>query len=127
MSRFFKTLYGQVLVATATGIVVGHFWPDAGAAMKPLGDPFIKLVRMIVAPVIFCTVVAGIAGAAGAKTVGKAGVLALVYFEIVTTIALVLGLVAVNAIGPGSGMNVNAATLDAAAVAPYVNAGKGQS
>src|SRR5436190_18744753 len=127
MSRFVRTLYGQVLAATLIGIVVGHFWPDAGVAMKPLGDAFIKLVRMIVAPVIFCTVVAGIAGAAGAKTVGKAGALAIVYFEVVTTFALVLGLVAVNAIRPGAGMNVNVATLDAAAVAPYVNAGKGQS
>jgi aerobic C4-dicarboxylate transport protein len=127
MTRFFKTLYGQVLAATLVGIVVGHFWPDTGVAMKPLGDAFIKLVRMIVAPVIFCTVVAGIAGAGGARTVGKAGVLALVYFEVLTTLALVLGLVAVNVIRPGAGMNVNASTLDASMVAPYVNAGKGQS
>ncbi len=125
--RFLKTLYGQVLVATAVGVLVGHLWPEAGAAMKPLGDGFVKLVRMIVAPIIFCTVVAGIAGAAGAKTVGKAGVLALVYFEAVTTIALVLGLVVVNVIRPGVGMNVDAATLDAAAVAQYVTAGKGAS
>src|SRR5262249_56925035 len=71
--RFYRTLYGQVLIATLLGVVVGHFWPAAGAAMKPLGDGFIKLVRMIVTPIIFCTVVAGIAGAAGAETVGKAG------------------------------------------------------
>ena len=127
MTRFWRTLYGQVLIATLLGVVVGHFWPGAGAAMKPLGDAFVNLVRMIVAPVIFCTVVAGIAGAAGAKTVGKAGVLALIYFEIVTTIALVLGLLVVNMVRPGAGMNVNVATLDAAAVAPYVNAGKGQN
>ena len=126
MTRFFKTLYGQVLAATLVGIVVGYFWPDTGVAVKPLGDAFIKLVRMIIAPVIFCTVVVGIAGAGGAKTVGKAGVLALVYFEVVTLLALVLGLVAVNVIRPGGGMNVNAATLDASAVAPYVTAGKGQ-
>jgi len=125
--RFLRTLYGQVLIATAIGVLVGHFWPTAGTAMKPFGDGFVKLVRMIVAPVIFCTVVAGIAGAAGAKTVGKAGVLALVYFEIVTTIALVLGLVVVNVVRPGAGMNVDVATLDAGAVAPYVAAGKGQS
>ena len=124
--RFFRTLYGQVLIATAVGVCVGHFWPGAGAAMKPLGDSFVKLVRMIVAPIIFCTVVAGIAGAAGAKTVGKAGVLALVYFEVVTTIALVLGLLVVNVVRPGAGMNVDAATLDAAAVAQYVSAGKEQ-
>ena len=122
-----KTLYGQVLVATAIGILFGHFWPAAGAAMKPVGDAFVKLVRMIVAPVIFCTVVAGIAGAGGAKTVGKAGVLALVYFEIVTTIALVLGLIVVNVVRPGAEMNVDVATLDARSVAQYVDAGKGQS
>jgi aerobic C4-dicarboxylate transport protein len=125
--RFVRTLYGQVLIATAVGILVGHFWPDAGVAMKPVGDAFIKLVRMIVAPVIFCTVVAGITAVAGAKTVGKAGVLALVYFEVVTTIALGLGLVVVNIAGPGVGMNVDVATLDSTAVVPYVNAGKGQS
>ena len=127
LRRFFRSLYGQVLVATAIGVILGHFWPTAGAAMKPLGDAFLKLVRMIVAPVVFCTVVAGIAGAAGAKTVGKAGVLALVYFEVVTTIALVLGLVVVNLAHPGAGMNVDVATLDTAAVAPYMNASKGQS
>jgi aerobic C4-dicarboxylate transport protein len=124
--RFWKTLYGQVLIATVAGVLVGHVWPGAGAAMKPLGDGFVKLVRMIVAPIIFCTVVAGIAGAAGAKTVGKAGVLALVYFEVVTTIALVLGLLVVNIVRPGAGMNVDVATLDAAAVAQYVSSGKGQ-
>jgi len=125
--RFSRTLYGQVLIATAVGIALGHFWPATGVAMKPLGDAFIKAVRMIVAPVIFCTVVAGIAGAAGAKTVGKAGVLALVYFEVGTTVALLLGRVAVNVIRPGAGMNGDVATLDAAAVAPYLNAAKGQS
>jgi aerobic C4-dicarboxylate transport protein len=127
IARSLKTLYAQVLIATAIGVLVGHFWPAAGAAMRPVGDAFVKLVRMIVAPVIFCTVVAGIAGAGGAKTVGKAGVLALVYFEIVTTIALVLGLIVVNVVRPGAGMNVDVATLDAASVAQYVNAGKGQS
>jgi aerobic C4-dicarboxylate transport protein len=122
----YRTLYGQVLIATAVGVLVGHFWPQAGVAMKPLGDGFIKLVRMIVAPVIFCTVVAGIAGASGVKTVGKAGVLALVYFEVVTTLALVIGLAVVNIVKPGAGMNVDAATLDPGAVAQYVTAGRGQ-
>jgi aerobic C4-dicarboxylate transport protein len=127
VKRFLKTLYGQVLVATVIGLVVGRVWPDAGVAMKPLGDAFIKIVRMIVAPIIFCTVVVGIAGASGVKTVGKAGVLALVYFEVVTTVALILGLVAVNVIRPGVGMNVDAAKLDASAIAQYTNAAKGQS
>jgi aerobic C4-dicarboxylate transport protein len=126
-TRFLRTLYGQVLIATAIGVLVGHVWPVAGAAMKPLGDAFVKLVRMIVAPVIFCTVAAGIAGGGSAKTVGKVGVLALVYFEIVTTIALVLGLIVVNVVRPGAGMNVDVAALDGASVAQYIGAGKGQS
>jgi aerobic C4-dicarboxylate transport protein len=125
--RFYKTLYGQVLIATLAGVIVGHFWPAAGVAMKPLGDAFIKLVRMIIAPIIFCTVVVGIAGAAGVKTVGKAGALALVYFEVVSTTALVIGLIVVNLVQPGAGMNVDPASLDAASVAQYVTAGKAQS
>ena len=121
-----RTLYGQVLIATAIGVAVGYGWPSAGAAMKPLGDAFIKLVRMIVAPIIFCTVVAGIAGAGEVRTVGKAGLVALVYFEIVTTIALVIGLLVVNVVRPGAGMNVDAASIDASAVAQYAAAGKAQ-
>ena len=127
MSRFFRTLYGQVLIATAIGVALGYVWPEAGVLMKPLGDGFVKLVRMIVAPIIFCTVVVGIAGAAGAKTVGKAGLLAFAYFEIVTTVALVIGLVVVNVVRPGAGMNVDVATLDTTALAQYVSAGKAQS
>src|SRR2546425_8079246 len=122
--RFYNTLYGQVLVATVAGVIVGHFWPAAGVAMKPLGDAFIKLVRMIIAPIIFCTVVAGIAGAAGVKTVGKAGALALVYFEVVSTMALVIGLIIVNLVQPGAGMNVDPTSLDATAGSAYVAAGK---
>src|SRR5206468_12920636 len=113
--RFLKTLYGQVLVATAIGVLVGHFWPDAGVAMKPLGDGFIRLVRMIVAPIIFCTVIVGIAGAGDMKTVGKAGLVALVYFEVVSTLALVIGVLVVNIARPGAGMNVDPARIDAAA------------
>jgi aerobic C4-dicarboxylate transport protein len=124
---FYRTLYGQVLIATVIGVLVGHFWPAAGVAMKPLGDGFIKLVRMIVAPVIFCTVVVGIAGAGDMKTVGKAGLVSLVYFEVVTTLALVIGLVIVNVVQPGAGMNVDAAQIDAAAVAQYATAGKAQT
>ena len=83
--RFHRTLYGQVLIATVVGVALGHFFPSAGASMKPLGDAFIKLVRMIVAPVVFCTVVVGIAGVGDVKAVGKAGILTLIYFEIVST------------------------------------------
>jgi aerobic C4-dicarboxylate transport protein len=124
--RFHTTLYGQVLIATAIGVGLGYAWPAAGVAMKPLGDAFIKLVRMIVGPIIFCTVVAGIAGAGEVKTVGKAGLVALVYFEIVTTIALVIGLVVVNVVRPGAGMNVDASRIDASAVAQYAASGSAQ-
>jgi aerobic C4-dicarboxylate transport protein len=124
---FYRTLYGRVLIATAVGVLVGHFWPAAGATMKPLGDAFIKLVRMIVAPIIFCTVVVGMAGAGDLKTIGKAGIVALVYFEVVTTLALVIGLIVVNVVEPGAAMNVDAARIDAAAVAQYEVAGKAQS
>src|SRR5262245_49804258 len=122
-----RKLHAQVLVATVIGVAVGHYWPDAGVAMKPLGDGFIKLVRMIIAPVIFCTVVAGLAGSAGMKIIGKAGVLSLAYFEVVSTLALVIGLVVVNLVQPGAGMNVDAAAIDARSVAPYVSAGRAQS
>ena len=125
--RFYRTLYGQVLIATVVGVVVGYLWPAAGVAMKPLGDAFIKLVRMIVAPVIFCTVVVGIAGAGVVKTVGRAGLVSLIYFEVVTSAALIIGLVIVNIVRPGAGMNVDAARLDAGAVAQYATAGKAQT
>ena len=112
-------LYFQVLVAIALGVAIGHFWPDLGTSLKPLGDGFIKLVKMVIAPIIFCTVVAGIASMEDLKKVGRVGVKALVYFEVVTTLALVIGLVAVNVIKPGAGINANPATLDAGAVASY--------
>jgi aerobic C4-dicarboxylate transport protein len=124
--RFYRSLYGQVLIATLIGVALGHFFPAAGASMKPLGDAFIKLVRMIVAPVVFCTVVVGIAGVGDVKAVGKAGILTLIYFEIVSTVALVIGLIVVNIVKPGAGMNVDPAALDAGAVAQYVTAGRGQ-
>jgi aerobic C4-dicarboxylate transport protein len=110
-----------VLLATLIGVAVGYVYPHAGVAMKPLGDGFIKLVRMMIAPIIFCTVVAGIAGVGDVKAVGKTGGLALLYFEVLTTLALVIGLVVVNLLKPGAGMNVDLATLDSSAVAQYVN------
>ncbi len=126
LRAFLSSIYGQVLVATAIGVVLGHYAPEAGAAMKPFGDGFIKLVRMIVGPVIFCTVVAGIAGVGDMKAVGRTGVVTLVYFEVVSTLALVIGLLVVNVVQPGAGMHVDPATLDPKAVASYVTQGRPQ-
>ncbi|MDT7836504.1 dicarboxylate/amino acid:cation symporter [Aquabacterium sp. OR-4] len=121
---FYRSLYAQVLAAIAAGVLLGHFWPDTGAAMKPLGDGFIKLIKMIIAPIIFCTVVVGIAGMEDMKKVGKTGGLALLYFEIVSTLALVIGLLIVNLVQPGAGMHIDAATLDTKAIAAYTAPGK---
>ncbi|MGX6476826.1 C4-dicarboxylate transporter DctA [Klebsiella grimontii] len=123
---FFKSLYVQVLSAIAIGILLGHFYPELGAQMKPLGDAFVKLIKMIIAPVIFCTVVTGIAGMESMKAVGRTGAVALLYFEIVSTIALIIGLIIVNVVQPGAGMNVDPATLDAKAVAVYAEQAKDQ-
>jgi len=118
-TALFKTLYFQVLIAITLGILLGHFYPDLGAQMKPLGDGFVKLIKMIIAPVIFCTVVTGIAGMESLKAVGRTGGIALLYFEVVSTIALIIGLVIVNVVKPGAGMNIDPATLDTKAVAVY--------
>jgi aerobic C4-dicarboxylate transport protein len=120
----YKSLYFQVLVAIVIGILLGHFYPETGAAMKPLGDGFIKLIKMIIAPIIFCTVVVGIAGMEDMKKVGKVGGYAILYFEVVSSIALLVGLLIVNVIQPGAGMNVDPATLDTKAVAQYAGPGK---
>lgn len=117
--RFYHSLYVQVIIAIVCGIVLGHFFPEAGAAMKPFGDAFIKLIKMIIAPIIFCTVVVGIAGMEDMKKVGKTGGLALLYFEMVSTLALVVGLIIVNVVKPGAGMNIDPATLDTKAIAQY--------
>ena len=122
----YKSLYAQVLVAVTVGVLLGHFHPELGTQMKPLGDGFIKLIKMIIAPIIFCTVVVGIAGMEDMKRVGKTGGLALLYFEIVSTLALVIGLVVVNLIQPGSGMHVDPATLDTKGIAAYTQPGKMQ-
>lgn len=122
-----RSLYFQVLVAIAVGVLLGHFFPATGEAMKPLGDGFIKLIKMLIAPIIFCTVVLGIAGMEDMKKIGKTGGLALLYFEVVSTIALIVGLIVVNVVKPGVGMNVDPASLDAKAVAQYATAGQEQS
>ena len=122
----YKSLYAQVITAIVIGVILGHFWPQVGESMKPLGDGFIKLIKMIIAPIIFCTVVIGIAGMEDMKKVGKTGGLALLYFEIVSSIALIVGLVIINLVQPGAGMNVDPASLDTKQVAAYTGPGKMQ-
>ena len=121
---FYRSLYFQVITAIVIGIALGHFCPETGTAMKPLGDGFIKLIKMIIAPIIFCTVVIGIAGMEDMKKVGKTGGLALLYFEIVSTLALLVGVVIVNLVQPGAGMNIDPNTLDTKAIAAYTGPGK---
>ncbi len=123
----YRSLYFQVITAIVIGVLLGHFMPETGAAMKPLGDGFIKLIKMIIAPIIFCTVVVGIAGMEDMKKVGKTGGLALLYFEVVSSIALVVGLLIVNFVQPGVGMNVDPATLDTKSIAAYTAPGKMQT
>ncbi|MEB0075851.1 dicarboxylate/amino acid:cation symporter [Pseudomonas sp. CCI3.2] len=123
----YKSLYFQVIVAIVIGVLIGHFYPQTGVALKPLGDGFIKLIKMIIAPIIFCTVVSGIAGMQTMKSVGKTGGYALLYFEVVSTIALLVGLVVVNVVQPGASMHIDPSKLDASKVAAYVAAGADQS
>ena len=121
---FYRSLYVQVITAIVIGVLLGHFWPATGEAMKPLGDGFIKLIKMIIAPIIFCTVVVGIAGMEDMKKVGKTGGLALLYFEVVSSLALLIGLLIVNVVNPGGGMHVDAKSLDTKAIAAYTGPGK---
>src|SRR5450631_709386 len=124
---FYKSLYLQVIVAIVIGVLIGHFYPETGTAMKPLGDAFIKLIKMIIAPIIFCTVVVGIAGMEDMKKVGKTGGYALLYFEVVSSIALVVGLTIVNIVQPVTGMNIDPASLDTKAIAAFTKPGQMQS
>lgn len=114
-----KYLYLWVLFAIVVGGLIGHFAPETGVKLKPLGDAFIALMKMLIGPIIFLTVVIGIAGVSDVKKVGRVGVKAILYFEVVSTLALVIGLVVVNTLRPGSGFNIDPATLDASAVANY--------
>src|SRR3954462_5311271 len=115
----YQSLYFQVVVAIVIGVLLGYFKPELGVDMRPLGDGFIKLIKMMIAPIIFCTVVVGIAGMEDMKKVGKTGGYALLYFEIVSTVALIVGLTIVNTVQPGVGMNVDPATLDTKGIAAY--------
>ncbi|MBK9079031.1 MAG: dicarboxylate/amino acid:cation symporter [Hyphomicrobium sp.] len=124
---FYAHLYVQVLIAIAAGVAVGHFYPSTGEALKPLGDGFIKLIKMVIAPVIFVTVVHGIASMRDVKKVGRVGAKALIYFEVVTTIALAIGLIVGNIVQPGAGMNVDASTIDTKDIASFVAKSSEQS
>jgi aerobic C4-dicarboxylate transport protein len=121
---WYRILYVQVLIAIALGVLVGHFYPKTGAALRPLGDGFIALIKMMIAPVIFCTVVHGIASMTNLAKVGRVGLKALVYFEVVSTAALVIGLVVGEIVKPGQGFNIDPSTFDAHSVAGYVTRAK---
>src|SRR6478735_1835450 len=118
---WYTHLYAQVLCAILLGVLLGYFYPSLGEQMKPLGDAFIKLIKMLIAPIIFCTVVHGIASMEDMKKVGRVGLKALIYFEVMTTVALVIGLVIVNLWQPGAGMNIDPASLDTKAIATYTS------
>ena len=124
---FYQHLYVQVLAAIALGIVLGHFAPSVGEQMKPLGDTFIKLIKMLIAPIIFCTVVSGIASMQNLRRIGRVGLKAIIYFEVLTTLALIIGLIGVNLLQPGVGMHIDPASLDATAIAGYAKAAHDQS
>jgi aerobic C4-dicarboxylate transport protein len=117
----YRSLYFQVICAVLIGIALGYLYPQGGVAVKPLGDGFVKFIKMMIAPIIFCTVVLGIAGMEDMKKVGKTGGLALIYFEAVSTVALIIGLLLVNLLQPGTGMNVDPATIDTKGVATFIS------
>jgi aerobic C4-dicarboxylate transport protein len=125
-NSLFRSLYFQVVIALVAGVAVGHFYPAIAVDLKPFGDAFINGIKMVITPVFFCTIVSGIAGMEDMKKVGKTGGLALLYFEVVSTIALIVGLIIVNTVKPGAGMNIDPATLDTKAIAAYTGPGKMQ-
>ncbi|MEN9571289.1 MAG: hypothetical protein RL172_2520 [Bacteroidota bacterium] len=122
-----KSLYVQVILAIIAGILLGYYYPSFSVQLKPLGDAFIKLIKMMIAPIVFCTIVTGMSGMQDTKKIGRVGIKALIYFEVVTTIALVIGLLVVNILKPGAGMNIDAAALDAQTVQNYISQGKNQT
>ena len=122
IGKSLSRLYVQVLIGIIAGVLVGHFYPDVGSQLKPLGDLFIKLIRMLLAPIIFASVVVGIARMSDLHEAGRVGVKAVIYFEIASSIALAVGLVIVNVIKPGSGMNIDPAHIDSSAIANYTHA-----
>lgn len=126
MKRVFSTLYVQVLIAILIGVLVGHFYPDIGVALKPFGDGFIKLIKMIIAPLIFCSIVLGIAGMEDIKKIGKIGVKSMLYFQFSTFVAMFIALAVVNLAKPGDGMNIDISSLDTSQVSGYIEGGKEQ-
>jgi aerobic C4-dicarboxylate transport protein len=124
--RIYRHLYFQVWCAIVAGVVLGYVRPDLGAAMKPLGDGFIKIIRMLIGPIIFCTVVHGIVGMTDLTRVGRVALKALLYFEVVTTLALAVGLIVVNVWAPGAGMNVDAAAIDTTTIQAYTTQARQQ-
>src|SRR3954451_3214361 len=124
---FYTHLYVQVLTAIVLGVLLGHFYPHLGEAMKPLGDGFIKLIKMLIAPIIFCTVVHGIASMEDMKKVGRVGLKAIVYFEVMTTLALIIGLLVIRSWQPGVGMNVDASTIDTKSIQNFTKQAAEQS
>jgi len=127
MKKFYTSLHFQVFFAIVVGVALGHFYPALGESMKPLGDAFIKLIKMIIAPIIFCTIVTGIAGMDDMKKVGRVGAKALIYFEVVSILALIMGLMIVNWSQPGAGMNIDVKSLDSSSISAYTTAAKAQS
>jgi aerobic C4-dicarboxylate transport protein len=119
--KWYHQLWLQALLAIIAGGAVGGVWPETGESMKPLGDALIKVIRMAIAPIVFCTVVHGIASMGDMKRAGRIGLKAILYFEFGTTLALITGLLVVNAVQPGAGLNIDASTLDARSVQPYIN------
>jgi aerobic C4-dicarboxylate transport protein len=127
MKKLFKSLYFQVIIAIITGILLGYYFPAFAMQLKPLGDGFIKLIKMMIAPIIFCTIVTGIAGMQNTKKVGRVGLKAILYFEVVTTLALIIGLIVINVLKPGVGMNIDPASLDTKSVENFITESKSQS
>jgi aerobic C4-dicarboxylate transport protein len=125
--KIYQNLYFQVICAIIIGILLGYFYPKIGEQMKPFGDAFIKMIKMMIAPIIFCTVVHGIAGMEDLKRVGRVGIKALIYFEVVTTLALIVGLIIINVMQPGAGMNVDPKTIDTKSIQVYTTKAGQQS
>jgi aerobic C4-dicarboxylate transport protein len=121
--KYLKSLYAQVIIAIIIGILIGVFYPSFAIKLKPLGDGFIKLVKMLISPIIFCTIVTGIAGMQDTKKLGRVGLKAIIYFEVVTTLALIIGLVVINILKPGVGMNIDPSTLDVKSAEAYLTKG----